>query len=124
MVALAVALSGYGFYQRAYVMPRTLAEYEADPDQAMRDADSWFAPGSPERTLFEYRVRNVEPTATFALTNSLAGYLSPWLVVLAGSNDMRDCENCRRRLRSPIRGRPADHRRREAASYNKGGCSL
>ena len=53
MVALAVALSGYGLYQYAYEMPQTRAEYEADPDRALRDAGLWFPPGSPERKLFE-----------------------------------------------------------------------
>ena len=38
MIALAVALSGYGLYQYAYEMPQTRAEYEANPDRAMREA--------------------------------------------------------------------------------------
>ena len=50
----------------------------------MRDAGLWFPPGSPERELFESRLANKEPMATFALTNSLAAFLTPWLVMLAG----------------------------------------
>ena len=84
MIALAVALSGYGLYQRAYELPNTRALYQADPDRAMRDAGLWFPPDSPQRKLFEDRLANDEPMATFALTNSLAGFLAPWLVVLAG----------------------------------------
>lgn len=84
MVALAAGLSGYGLYQRVYEMPQTRAEYAADPDRAMRIAGLWFPPGSHERKLFESRVENQEPLATFALTNSLAAFLSPWLVVLVG----------------------------------------
>ena len=84
MVALAVALSGYGLYQYAYEMPNTRAQYEADPDAAMREAELWFPPDSPERELFVNRLYSTEPPATFALTNSLAGYLAPWLVVLVG----------------------------------------
>ncbi len=84
MVALAVAVSGYGLYQRAYELPHTRAKYEANPDRALRDAGLWFPPHSPERKLFEDRLANTEPMATFALTNSLAGFLAPWLVVLAG----------------------------------------
>ncbi|MEN6406305.1 MAG: O-antigen ligase family protein [Thermoguttaceae bacterium] len=83
MIALAVALSGYGLYQYACEFPATRAEYAADPDQAMRRADFWFLPGSAERKLFEDRLQSTEPIATFALTNSLAGYLAPWLAVLA-----------------------------------------
>jgi len=84
MIGLAVALAGYGLYQRAYEMPQTRRQYEADPDRALRDAGLWFPPGSPERGLFESRLGNREPTATFALTNSLAAFLAPWLVMLAG----------------------------------------
>jgi hypothetical protein len=84
MVALAVGLSGYGLYQSAYEMPQTRAHYAADPDAALRGAGLWFPPGSPERKLFESRLENPEPMATFALTNSLAALLAPWLVVLAG----------------------------------------
>jgi O-antigen ligase len=84
MIALAVAVSGYGFYQRAYVFPRNRADYQADPDQTLRDNGLWSPPNSPERKRFEDRLANTEPTATFVLTNSLAGFLAPWLVVLAG----------------------------------------
>ena len=84
MVGLAVALAGYGLYQYAYEMPNTRAQYQADPDRAMRDAGLWYPPGSPERGLFESRLANKEPMATFALTNSLAAFLAPWLVMLAG----------------------------------------
>jgi hypothetical protein len=55
-----------------------------DPNKALLEAGEWFPPGSPERQLFERRVYGIQPLATFALTNSLAGYLAPWLVVAAG----------------------------------------
>jgi len=84
MIALAVALAGYGLYQYFYEMPATRAVYEADPDGALREAGMWFEPGSPQRVMFENRLQSTEPIATFALTNSLAGYLAPWLVVAAG----------------------------------------
>jgi O-antigen ligase len=81
MVALAVALSGYGLYQYAYELPATRSAYLRDPDQTLLDAGLWFEPGSPERELFEKRLMSSEPPATFALANSLAGYLAPWLTV-------------------------------------------
>ncbi len=84
MIALAVGLSTYGLYQYGYEMPQTRAEYRADPDRALRQAGMWFPPGSPGRRQFEDRLASTEPLATFALTNSLAGLLAPWLVVLAG----------------------------------------
>jgi O-antigen ligase len=84
MVALAVAVSAHGLYQYFYELPATRAEYRADPDRALRDAGLWFDRGSREREMFENRLASVEPLATFALTNSLAGYLSPWLIVALG----------------------------------------
>ncbi len=84
MIGLAAALSGYGLYQRAVEMPRSEAEYRADPERAMRAAGVWAPPGSPRWQHFEDRVKNREPIATFALTNSLAAMLTPWLVLAAG----------------------------------------
>jgi O-antigen ligase len=84
MAALAVALAGYGLYQYACEMPATRAEYHANPDQALRNAGLWYPPGSRERWLFEQRLASPEPLATFALTNSLAAFLAPWLIVAMG----------------------------------------
>jgi len=84
MIALAVAISGYGLYQYFWGLPATRATYEADPEGALRAAGLAFESDSPERRLFEDRLESTEPFATFALANSLAGYLVPWLVLLAG----------------------------------------
>ncbi len=84
MVALAVALSSYGLYQYFYELPATRALYRQDPDEALRQAGLWFPPGSADREAFEQRLESVEPLATFALTNSLAGLLAPWLVMTLG----------------------------------------
>ena len=81
MIALAVALSTYGLYQYCHELPTTRAMYERDPDGFLRGVGLYFAEGSPERELFENRLASVEPFATFALTNSLAAYLAPWLAV-------------------------------------------
>ncbi len=85
MAALAVGLSGYGLYQYAFEMPAMRAAYAADPAQALRDAGLGFEPGTPQAMLFEDRLQGTEPIATFALTNSLAGYLAPWLIMLFGA---------------------------------------
>src|SRR6185295_11946293 len=37
--------------------------------------------GSAERRHYVDRLHSVEPFATFSLTNSLAGFLAPWLVM-------------------------------------------
>jgi len=84
MIALGVALAGYGLYQHFWELPETRAKFERDPDAAMRDSEIWFEPGSREFELFRARLDTFRPMATFGLTNSLAGYLAPWLVVAGG----------------------------------------
>jgi O-antigen ligase len=84
MIALAVGLSAYGLYQRTVEMPQTQARYAADPEGTLRAAGFWFPRGSAERQHFEARLANREPLATFALTNSLAAMLAPWLVISLG----------------------------------------
>lgn len=84
MASLAVALAGYGLYQYGVELPAMRAAYEADPAAALRNAGLWVELGSPQAKLFEDRLQGTEPIATFALTNSLAGYLAPWLIVLLG----------------------------------------
>jgi hypothetical protein len=85
MVALAVALSVLGYHQVLVSLPADREAYAADPDAVLEQAlGEAFPPGSPERMRFEDRLQSTEPLATFALTNSLAGYLVPWLIVGLG----------------------------------------
>lgn len=82
LAALAVCLAGLAIYQYAYSLPQMRAEYAREPERTLREAGIESPPGSPERKLFEDRLQSTEPTATFALTNSLAGFLAPWFVML------------------------------------------
>ncbi len=84
MVALAVAMAGYGLYQYFREMPATRVEYRMNPDRALLANGLWYPPGSRERWLFEQRLASLEPLATFPLTNSLAAFLAPWLIVTLG----------------------------------------
>lgn len=84
MLALAVCLTGLAYYQYFYGLPQTRAEFARDPEAMLRAAGLDPAADSPERKLFEDRLHSTEPLATFALANSLAGFLAPWLVVAAG----------------------------------------
>jgi len=84
MVALAVALAGYGLYQYAVEMPAARAEYDRDPQATMRRAGVNASVDSREGKLFHDRVKSTEPMGTFALTNSLAALLTPWMVVAVG----------------------------------------
>ncbi len=84
MIALAVGLSALAYYQYFYSLPAMRAEFARNPEAMLRDAGVDPTPGSPERKLFEDRLNSTEPLATFALANSLAGLLAPWLIVTLG----------------------------------------
>ncbi len=84
MIGLAVCLASVAYYQYFYSLPRTRAEFARNPEAMLREAGVDPAPGSPDRKLFEDRLNSTEPLGTFALANSLAGFLAPWLVVAAG----------------------------------------
>jgi hypothetical protein len=80
MVWMATLLATLGLYQYGYGMPKLRREYEKDPTTVLQANGIPSEEGSPQRELFENRLRSVEPLATFALTNSLAGFLAPWLI--------------------------------------------
>lgn len=80
MVWLAVTLANLGLYQYFYSMPALRRQYAANPEQVLAENGYPTDKNSQQRTLFENRLYSVEPLGTFALTNSLAGFLAPWLV--------------------------------------------
>ena len=84
MLGLATALAVLAGYQHFVTMPQTVAQYRADPEAMLREAGVDAPAGSPERKLFEDRLESTEPTATFALANSLAGFTAAWLIVALG----------------------------------------
>jgi hypothetical protein len=84
LVALSLGLASLGFYQYFISMPADVARFEKNPDAVLRDAGISAPRGSPERRQFADRIRSKEPNATFALANSLAGFLTPCLVLVVG----------------------------------------
>ncbi len=84
MIALAVVLSAHGYWQYFVSMPADRAAYARDPEALLRQSDMQYTPGSVERKQFENRLQSNEPMATFALANSLAGYLLAWLLMAVG----------------------------------------
>jgi tetratricopeptide (TPR) repeat protein len=80
MLWLATMLAATGYVQYFVTMPAVRAEFAHDPDRLLMERGISTDPDSPERQLFENRLKSVEPLATFALTNSLAGFLAPWLI--------------------------------------------
>ena len=74
LMATAVAISAYGIYQATVELPADRSFYKAHKVQALKIAG--VTPGTPEEARFEDRLLGSnEPTATFALANSLAGFL-------------------------------------------------
>ena len=84
MIGLAVVLCALGFFQVFVSLPAERAAYAENPDEVLFRLGEWYPPDSPERARFEDRLGSTEPMATFALANSLAGFLAPWLVVALG----------------------------------------
>lgn len=76
LAGLGVLLAVHTFHQLFVSFPETLAAYEADPDAQLARIGIGAPPGSAARMIFENRLRDGGPTATFALANSLAGPLA------------------------------------------------
>ncbi len=84
LVGCSVGLGVHALHQHFVSLPRTLAEYRADPDAVLRMAGIDAPPGSSIRMVFENRLLDGGPTGTFALANSLAGVLLVGFIVAGG----------------------------------------
>ena len=98
LIGLAGGLSFVAFEQYFVSLPRDQAEFQRDPQAVMRKAGIPATAGSNYTELFANRINSKEPFATFALANSLAGFLCTWLIVgiailgsrwFAGERDLR-----------------------------------
>jgi hypothetical protein len=82
-VATAVAVAAYGLYQVGFELPQLKAQYLSDPNPVL--AKLHIDPLSSSRRAFEQRLlASLEPFSTFALANSLAGFLVGAAVVALG----------------------------------------
>lgn len=103
MIGFAACLTMLAYYQYFFSLPETRAEFARNPEPMLRDAEIDSGPDSPERKIFEDRLNSTEPFATFALANSLAGFLAPWFLVALGvALSVRDTVD---RTASPKAGR-------------------
>jgi hypothetical protein len=85
MLGLAIGLSAVAVHQYYVTIPGDLSSYEAAKDSTeslYSQTGQWMPPGSSARQQFENRLNSRLPGATFALSNSLAGFLVPWCVIL------------------------------------------
>ena len=85
LVATAVAVSAYGLYQGSVEMPMLRAEYRRNPQQFLVKHHLNIVPGTREHFVWEQRfLESNEVMSTFALGNSLAGFLvGPLVLALA-----------------------------------------
>lgn len=81
LCGLAAAQSVLGGYQSLWAIPSARAEFVA-AERSVAMAGLNVPDDSPVRLLFESRLGGNEPLGTFTLTNSLAGWLAPWIVLL------------------------------------------
>ena len=89
MLAAATAIACVGIYDSLVQIPNLRMEYfnsnEMDRMGMLQQAGIGDAAiGSPARYHFESRLQSPEPFVTFSLTNSLAGFLAPWLLIILG----------------------------------------
>ncbi len=83
MASVAVGVASYGLYQYLVEFPAMREAYQANRVEWLRSLGwddvqtnpTWLA-------QFENRLYSREPLATFALANSLAGFILPWCVLL------------------------------------------
>ncbi|MDX1945337.1 MAG: O-antigen ligase family protein [Pirellulaceae bacterium] len=81
LISLAAAEAAHGGYEYFVSQPAQLAEFERDPPAAFRAAG---VTSEVQQQQFRWRLEAKEPLGTFALTNSLAGLIAPWLMALLG----------------------------------------
>jgi O-antigen ligase/tetratricopeptide (TPR) repeat protein len=87
MLGLACGMSVVAIHQYFVTLPADMTAFEAAKHslQALFErTGQWLPEGSSVRQQFEARLASRLPTATFTLSNSLAGFLVAWLVMLAG----------------------------------------
>jgi hypothetical protein len=83
LVATAVAVSAYGLYQVKVELPLLQAQYQRNPREFLQKAN--IEPGGRNELMLRSRLLgSTEPWSTFALANSLAGYIAgPFVILLA-----------------------------------------
>ncbi|MGC6441474.1 MAG: O-antigen ligase family protein [Rubripirellula sp.] len=75
LLAIAGGLAVHGLHQYTISLPQNRADYRANPEMIIELAGIDAPEGSAERMIFENRLMDGGPSATFALANTLAGYL-------------------------------------------------
>ncbi|MGQ9771491.1 MAG: O-antigen ligase family protein [Thermogutta sp.] len=83
MAAVAVGIASYGLYQYLIEFPTLRREYQTHRSEWLHSLGWDDLQTNPTwLTQLENRLYSREPLATFALANSLAGFLLPWTVLI------------------------------------------
>jgi O-antigen ligase len=81
LVATAVSVSAYGLYQVKVELPVLQTQFEQNPKRMLAQLN--ITPGTRAETMLKDRLLgSTEPWSTFALANSLAGFIAGPLVIL------------------------------------------
>jgi hypothetical protein len=83
LIATAVAVSAYGLYQVKVELPLLQADFKRNPHQFLQKLN--IEPGTRGELMLKSRLLgSTEPWSTFALANSLAGFIAgPFVILLA-----------------------------------------
>lgn len=84
MLVCGCGLAFHAMHQYYISLPESRAQYQRDPDAVLRAAGFDAPEGSSERMVFENRLLDGGPTATFALANSMAAVLLVGCVLALG----------------------------------------
>jgi len=80
MLACVAGTIGFALFQYFVTMPNLRNSFAADPNAML--AKLGYSAESSNAILYMNRLASLEPTGPFILTNSLAGFLAAWLVLL------------------------------------------
>ncbi|WP_425613400.1 O-antigen ligase family protein [Anatilimnocola sp. NA78] len=84
MVLLAAAVALHAYYQYFIGQPALRQEFKNNPQLILDQMGVTAEASGPVLAMAENRINSLEPVAEFALTNSLAGFLLPWMLVSLG----------------------------------------
>lgn len=85
LVALTVSESFVSLYQQFVEIPEMKRLFETDPEGIVAQADPTLQPGSGDWNRLAIRLQTALPTGTFALSNTLGGFLACGLILLLGT---------------------------------------
>ena len=86
MLATSACIAAFGLFQYFYLTPQDQVDFKRQTESERKiwletRGLNYAEPGTPERQHLEDRLFSVEARGTFALANSAAGFLAPWVTL-------------------------------------------